>query len=414
MVEAAIQADEGELEGSASDFLENRKKVRAYLKQEMLKSRPEPQLRKRNFLDQFEEDDTENSDCEEGKENMLCTKDIDENVKTYGIDSDKSGNLFSDRKKSTQCIKNIANHQIGDDSESWPSQGFEKVSSHIQNNRDEAGHTDEDSTYASMDEDGGNSLHSPLKPLESLAEGSFRSQSTSQPGGSLEIAGSVAARMNETGGEIDVIGQPFLGGSSPFASESDSSDVELLNGFIVDDVGQNQARKKRRVEGLPRKRTVQQKLSIGRQSSASYHPRRRISENGAKSGLRLSKSKNKIQSRLKSCCVVSNVTQKSNIGESVLPMQPNEEQRGSRSFVVNNGTCEEGRIGTNRSKISQRLNQAVNVDLGNVRGSQITTASFGRGSVRVRIHVEGELLLMIPCIDDGERKTIKWLADQVN
>ena len=425
-MQAAIKADEEELEGSESDVLESRKKVRAYLREVVLKSRPEPQLRNRSVLDQFADEDAKSSEDEMDYQRKLNTKGIE------NTDSDEESldNRIIDRR--SKGSRNAANFQIEDDSESFPAVGFEKVNPCIQSSgdrvsaTDEAFRRDEDSTYESMDEDT-NSIYSPMKPLDALANNETRSlgpvwESAKLNGPSVETVNPIGSQTNnghrppnlldtEMQAQMESEYNPDVDSVAPFTSESDASDVELVDGFIVDDVGQSQARKKRRLEGFPRKRSIQQKIAVPGQSSSGVHTRRKVSERGSQSRLSLSKPRNKRQSRLTHFQTGANLSQSA---------QAYRQTAHRHRFTVNNGACRGSDLanenGPNNQDFDQSFNQAARQigteERDDIRNSQVSSNLAARGSIRVRVRVENELLL-IPCIDSSERKTIKWLADQV-
>ena len=415
-MQAAIEADEEELEGSESDVLENRRKVRAYLRQTVLKSRPEPHLRSRNVLDQPAHSGVNSSEDE--SENRSSR-----NVNAAGntsSDEEDFGSRIIDRRS-----KNAANLQIEDDSESCPAVGF-GIYSQTQNldqvvvTANEACYRDEDSTYESMDE-GVSYVHSPIKPLETLEnkgtqleQSIQRSSSMKHPphGATVQSAASdnqsfvVVDRQVQA--QIDDEYSPGAELVNAFSSESDSSDAETVDGFIVDDIGHKQARKKRRLEGFPRKRTIQQKITIPGQSPSSFHAKRRVSERGSSSSSRVSRSKKKLQSKLTSFHAGTNF---SPAGKSVSRSQPTQsrDQLGHRNcYATNHGRSN---LVTDQSFDETVRDIAFGQGAG-VQSSRAPKALVARGAIRVRVRVENELLL-IPCIDDDERRTVKWLADQV-
>ena len=408
-MQAAIEADEEELEGSESDVLENRRKVRAYLRQTVLKSRPEPQLRSRNILDQPAHSGVNSSEDESENRSSRYVN----GAGNTSSDEEDFGSRIIDRKS-----KNAANLQIEDDSESCPAVGF-NIYSQIQNieqvvvTANEACYRDEDSTYESMDE-GVSYVHSPIQPLETLENNGtpleqsiqrFSSMKHPPQGATVQSGASdnqsfivvdrqMQAQMNDEynpGAEL----------VNAFSSESDSSDAETVDGFIVDDIGHKQARKKRRLEGFARNRTIQQKIAIPGQSSSSVHAKRRVSERGSSSSSRFSRSKKKLQSKLTSF----------HAGKSVSRSQltQSRDQLGhSDCYATNHGQS----ILVNDQSFDETVRDIAFEQGGGVQSSRAPNALVARGAIRVRVRVENELLL-IPCIDDDERKTIKWLADQV-
>ena len=450
-MQAAIEADEEELEGSESDYLANRKKVRAYLRKAVHKARPAPQLRNRNVVDQ-------DMDCGEDEHyyggNLLttCSKNDDKNMDEYGESVEDSR---IDRRRVGRSAKNAANYQMEDDNDTWPTTGFEKTDSRVRSIEDENGcaneggnaygashtdnavhtnearHTDEDSTYASMDEDGGHA-HSPIMPLESLTANESRllcpARGSSNRGGSSQ--GSCLETSVRSGNQLAEQAQldneynPDVASVTPFTSDSEASETELVDGFIVDDIGQSQARKKRRLEGFPRKKTVQQKITIPGQSNS--HPKRKVSEKGSKSYVRLSKLKNRIQSRLTSSQTVTSDSQghkdrRRSHGLSTNPgLQSQRQSNENHRFTVNNGVCEsQGAVTDSRSNtqdfdrsVNPTVRQAIDVEWNDMQGVQSPSNLPNRVNIRVRVRIENELLL-IPCVDHSERRTIKWLAEQV-
>ena len=425
-MQAAIKADEEELEGSESDVLENRKKVRAYLRQAVLKSRPEPQLRNRSVLDQFADEDVNSSEDEMDYRRKLNVNGIE------NTDSDEESldNKIIDRR--SKGTRNAANFQIEDDSESFPAVGFERIKPCTQNSGDKVGateepfHRDEDSTYESMDEDV-NNIHSPMKPLDALADNGARLlgpvwDSAILNGPSIETDDHIGSQTSNSHGppnlldtevqaQIDSEYSPNVDSVTPFTSESDASGVELVDGFIVDDVGQSQARKKRRLEDFQRKRIIQQKIAIPGQSSSSVHTRRKVSERGSQSRSRLSKPRSKRQSRLTHFQTGPTLSQNN---------QPHRQTAHRHRFTVNNGVCRGLDLangnGSNNQEFDESFNQTTRQigteERDDIHSLQVSSSLVARGSIRVRVRVENELLL-IPCIDSIERKTIKWLADQV-
>ena len=415
-MQAAIEADEEELEGSESDVLENRRKVRAYLRQVVLKSRPEPQLRSRNVLDQpahfgvnSSEDESENH----------CNHSVKELGRTSSDEEDFGSRIFDRRNK------NAANLQIEDDSESCPAVGSDMYSQ-TQNIRsvvdaaNEACYRDEDSTYESMDE-GDSYVHSPIKPLEALENNGAhlghsiqRSSSVKHPPHEAAVQSSASNNQSfvvvdrQVQARIDDEYNPGSELVGTFSSGSDSSDAETVDGFIVDDIGHKQARKKRRLEGFPRKRTIQQKITIQGQSSSSFHSKRRISERGSSSSSRVSKSKKKLQSKLTHFHAETNFSPGGKTASRSQPTQSRDQMGRSNHYATNHGRSN---LVPGQS-FDETVADIVFEQRDGVQSSRAPNALVARGAIRIRVRVENELL-MIPCIDDGERKTIKWLADQV-
>ena len=437
-MQAAIEADEEELEGSESDVLESRKSVRTFLRQVVLKSKPEPQLRNRSVLDQFTDEDARSSEdeCDHG-----CNGNI-KGVRNFGSDEESIENRILNRRE--KSARNVVKFKIEDDSESFPA-----VKSNGMDSRD--GKTGEgittlgggcsredDSTYESMDEEM-DSIHAPTKPIEPLEDTetrllqptfeSFKIISSSvvaeSPVGSSTGSDRSLSRAIANTVEPLVVDDynPGIDSIALFTSESDSSDVELIDGFIVDDVGQNQARKKRRLEGFSCKRTIQQKISIPGQSPSILRTRRKVSKRKSKSKSKSSKLKRKSQSRLtgfQSGTALSHGQNAGRNGKGFAAQSNRHMVHDYHRFTVNNGDCMgsaiEAETGTDDQEFGQPVNQTMRqtrIELGDdMQTSQILRSSTGRVKIRVRVRIEKKLFL-IPCIDQGERKTIEWLAQQV-
>ena len=400
----AIKADEEELEGSESELLQSRRDVRDFLRRTMNKSSSEPQLRDRykNVLEQFAEEDMESSDDEmpvpkiakvPGRDSRTWHRRIDDCSEDYQVYNDHQP-LFGDADVAN------GNRLAEREAPSTQSRSFKKVSSNIDDAVSEKGGTDEDSTYASMDEDGP-VMHSPIKPLEPMgnAAAAARQQSSTDVFNVQSRVDVVQVSNDLLAGPSNRQGISDYPSSSehitPFTSESDSDKEELIDGFIIDDVGQKQARKKRRIEGFPRMKSTQQKITIPGSSSASSSYRR--TSNGTNTGPRLqsisSKPKRKKQTRITGTYATSS------------HRQSNQASHGAvrNSFTVNNDVCSSA----TRSNFPDVASSTVNL-LDFRQANQPMMAP----SLRVRVRIDKEQLL-IPCVEDGERKTIKWLSDQV-
>lgn len=457
MVDAAIKADEEELEGSESDVLQSRREVRKYLKREMLKTKSELQLRNRNVLDQFRDDERESSDDEEAMEIGLENRDRRKKAKRLSDEAERlSGDRISSetygKRKSGYLNSNAVGHHANRQDESFEmgnknddhetrvaSPSFEKISSNISGINDksvfEAMETNEEFNDLSMDEEGLMD-HSPIKPLEPLESDYVDDTMRKPPAHSIphnsnikqerypydvtsaiSTDGLVAAVTHDTHATNEQLIQqqlqnsytPNVEGITHFTSGSDSDDVELIDGFIVDDVGQRQAQKKRRIDSCSRKKkVVQRRIIVPGQSNGLSRTKSNPAERGSKSSVKLSRPKQTKQARITYANAPQNTA-------------------SSRSFTVNNGSCTSTNASDHRhhSTVQKQLSASANsrnitspVNLShdfrqqNQQGS-VVNYPVSSAALRIRVRVEKELLL-IPCVDHGERKTIKWLADQVS
>ena len=255
--------------------------------------------------------------------------------------------------------------------------------------------TDEDSTYASMDEDGA-ACHSPLKPLEPL---------------SLSPEQSGPLRHNDIGTNFVQHGPPGAADTSQRppghyvthltsnnnAFKSDSDVDQSIDGFIIDDVGQKQAQKRRKIDATHGKK-IQRRISV--QGEALINPSRRKRPTGP---ININKSRLKKQTR---------------ITTSYNTAKPVNKEHG---FQVNLASCSR----TSSVRSSETLAAYTDFD----RSEDITTVHSGRGDssrgqstplqpaavgvvMRIRVTVEKEFFL-IPCANSSEKRTVSWLADQV-
>ena len=466
MVDAAIKADEEELEGSESDVLQSRREVRRYLKREMMKTKPEPQLRNRNVLDQFRDGENKSSDDEEAID--IGLENLDRRKKAKRL-SDEAERLSGDRissetygkRKSGYLNSNAVGHHANRQDESFEmgskddfharraaSPSFEKISSNISGINDnsvfEAMETNEDLNETSMNEEGLMD-HSPIKPLQPLgsnyvddkmhnppAHNVLQTSNITQEGYPYDVASSsynqttnheisnlsdrhVAALTRDTQATNEELIQqqlqntyrPNVEDITHFTSGSDSDDVELIDGFIVDDVGQRQAQKKRRIEnGSRKKKVVQRRITMPGQLNSSSGTKLNPAERGSKSSVKLSRPKHTKQARITYANTPQNTV-------------------SNRSFTVNNGSCTTTNAANRRhhSTVQKQPSAAFNsrnvtspVNLIHDFRQQTQQAlAFSHpvsSALRIRVRVEKELLL-IPCVDHDGRKTIKWLADQV-
>eukprot|EP00795_Rhopilema_esculentum_P001570 gene1570-16021_t len=405
LVELAIKADEEELEGSESELLQSRRDVRDFLRRTMNKSSSEPQLRDRykNVLEQFAEEDAESSDDEmpvpriakvPGRDSRRWRGRIDDCSEDYQACTDHQP-LFGQPDVAN------GNPLAEREAQSTQSRSFEKASSNIDDAVSDNGGTDEDSTYASMDEDGP-VMHSPIKPLEPMGNvAAARQQSSADV---FDVQSRVDVVQVDTN---DLVAGPSHRQSisdypsssehiTPFTSESDSDKEELIDGFIIDDVGQKQARKKRRIDGFPRKKSTQQKITIPGSSSvsSSYRPTSNSTNTGPRLQSIASKPKRKKQTRITGTYATSSHRQSNQPSQSAV----------RNSFTVNNGACSSGTISHFPDEASNTFDL---LDLRQVNQPMMAP------SLRVRVRIDKEQLL-IPCVEDGERKTIKWLSDQAS
>ena len=467
MVDAAIKADEEELEGSESDVLQSRREVRRYLKREMMKTKPEPQLRSRNVLDQFRDDERRSSDDEEAIE--IGLENLDRRKKAKRL-SDEAERLSGDRissetygkRKSGYLNSTAVGHHANRQDESFEMGGkddylarratspsFEKKSSNISGINDnsvfEAMETNDEFIDLSMDEEGLID-HSPIKPLEPLGSDYVddkmhqplvhnrpQTSNITQEGYPNDVTSSsynqttnheindltdrhVAALTRDTHATNEELIQqqlqntyrPNVEDITHFTSGSDSDDVELIDGFIVNDVGQKQAPKKRRIENDSRKKkVVQRRITVPGQLHSSSRTKLNPAERGSKSSVKLSRPKPTKQARITYESTAQNTT-------------PN------RSFTVNNGSCSSTNAANRRhhSTVQKQPSAASNSRNGTSPVNLIhdfcqqnqQASAFSQpvsSALRIRVRVEKELLL-IPCVDHDGRKTIKWLADQVS
>eukprot|EP00794_Sanderia_malayensis_P018758 gene18758-20649_t len=414
-VEKAIQADEDELEDSDSDLLNNRRNVRKYLKEIMAKRKPIAQLRNRSTIerDLVDEDDSDD-DIEDSEEHehdarykLSCKI-----AKAQERGLEYAGSLANRGRRSAGVYTSEATSSRPGSAANGDSEerSLDMNQANTQNLLDfdpelldgdiEMIGTDNDSTYASMDENGMID-HSPLRPLEPL------SQAVVHP-----ITPLPNSPINTSCDTMDQWQRNTRQGSSnrgsfvpdrvdlDEGSGSDSDFRHQLGGFIVDDVGggnqQQQLLKRRRIDVSARRKPVQSKLTVATATTSGMSSR-----NKKLVGL-TTRRKHRRQTRITHAysSVVSN-NASSDRGFCVnTTMSSNSTLHGaSRLNAVGNDYDDDDDVGRHD-------------DIASFQQRRSASASESR-LMRVRVRVEKELLL-IPCADSNERRTIDWLADQAS
>ena len=452
-MQAAIKADEEELSGS--DMLHGRKNVEQFLKSVLHGQRPihrEP-LRKRNVnpsdmdTEAFEQNVRSSRNTQKGsvcgKRNNSLTADQENFISEPSILGSSQTSRASRTPHALLDSNGLSKEQsdlftINSSEDSSNSKGSDPDVFTPDIEMD----SDQDSTYASMDEGSVQGL-SPLgdsPPIVSKNKSAFvcgntpktrkkvsftdlpSSQSTSLSSSALGPIKDISSQqqshdrtLNFTSSSRaalktsinlmdDSAFKPIPDPDIPAFVEEQSSDSEeigplLLGGFIVDDVGDSRASKRRRTE-TGHLDFSSSRSAIRRDVNQSASQQRKVRTTAGqsttnKTGMnhaRQQKPAYKRQSRL---------TETASLTKT----------KNRPDFIVNRENCNVSRPSVNQqSHDHESPVRGANDDIHTIDHVSRQTQ---RTLLRIRVRVEDKVFL-IPCRDSNERKTVKWMAEEVN